>query len=177
MGPGSSLSCDIKLNTKLTAEQRNRFQNPREIQQLLGDAKTIAMVGLSAKPERPSNFVASFLLSEGYKVLPVNPRADEIMGQKSYPDLKSIPEPVDVVDIFRKPSQVEAIVDEAIEIGAKAIWQQLSIINLNAAEKARKAGLVSIVDRCMKMEHGRYNGNLHWVGMNTEIITAKKAKR
>ena len=86
MGPGSSLSCDIKLNTKLTAEQRNRFQNPREIQQLLGDAKTIAMVGLSAKPERPSNFVASFLLSEGYKVIPVNPRAEEILGQKSYPD-------------------------------------------------------------------------------------------
>jgi len=177
MGPGSSLSCDIKLNTKLTAEQRNRFQNPKEIQQLLGDAKTIAMVGLSAKPERPSNFVASFLLSEGYKVIPVNPRADEILGQKSYPDLKSIPEPVDVVDIFRKPSQVEAIVDEAIEIGAKAIWQQLSIINLYAAEKARKAGMVSIVDRCLKMEHGRYNGNLQWVGMNTEIITAKKAKR
>lgn len=176
MGSGSSISFDIKLNTKLDAEQRQLFQHPKRIQKLLGEAKTIAMVGLSAKPERPSNFVASFLLSEGYQVIPVNPRADEILGQKSYPDLKSIPVPVDIVDIFRKPEIVGGIVEEAIAIGAKAVWQQLGIINLEAAEKAREAGLDSIVDRCIKMEHGRYNGNLHWVGMNTEIISAKKAK-
>lgn len=177
MGSGTSLSCDISLNTALTAEERALFQNPDDIRHLLGHARTVAMVGLSDKPERPSNFVASYLLSEGYQVIPVNPRATEILGQKSYPDLKSIPEKVDIVDIFRRASECDAIVEEAIAIGAKAIWQQLTIINIPAAEKARKAGLIAIVDRCMKMEHGRYNGNLHWVGMNTEIITAKKARR
>lgn len=177
MGSGTSLSCDISLNTSLTAEQRELYQNPEDIRHLLGTARTIAMVGLSNKPERPSNFVASYLLSEGYKIIPVNPRVDEILGQKSYPDLHSIPEKVDVVDIFRRASEAEAIINDAIAIGAKAVWQQLTIINTYAANIAREAGLISIVDRCMKMEHGRYNGNLHWVGMNTEIISAKKAKR
>lgn len=161
----------------LTAEERALYQHPDDIRHLLGTAHTIAMVGLSPKSERPSNFVASYLLSEGYKVIPVNPRVDEILGQRSYPDLKSIPEKVDIVDIFRQAAACDAITDEAIEIGAKAVWQQLSIINKAAAAKASAAGLTSIVDRCIKMEHGRYNGNLHWVGMNTEIITAKKARR
>lgn len=177
MGPGASLSCDISLNTSLNAEERRIFQNPEDIRHLLGTAKNIAMVGLSDKPERPSNFVASYLLSEGYNVIPVNPRKESILGQKSYPDLKSIPVPIDIVDIFRHPSVVAGIVDEAIAINAKAVWQQLGIIHLASAQKALEKGMISIVDRCIKMEHGRYNGNLHWVGMNTEIISAKKAKR
>lgn len=177
MGPRTSLSCDISLNTALTAEERAIYQHPDLIRQLLGQARVVAMVGLSDKPERPSHFVGSYLLSEGYRVIPVNPRAKEILGQKCYPDLLSIPEAVDIVDIFRRPAECDAIVQHAIAIGARAVWQQLGIINLEAAQKARQAGLIAVVDRCMKMEHGRYNGNLHWVGMNTEIITAKKARR
>ncbi len=177
MGSGSGLSCDISLNTSLTAEQRALYQNPDDIRSLLGTARTIAMVGLSKKKERPSNFVASYLLSEGYQLIPVNPNEKEILGQTCYPNLKSIPQKVDVVDIFRRPSECIQIVEDAIAIGARAVWMQLSIINLEAAANAKAAGLITIVDRCMKMEHGRYNGNLHWVGMNTEIISAKKARR
>ena len=177
MGPGTSLSCDITLNTALNGEQRLLYQNPDEIRHLLGTARTVAMVGLSKKSERPSNYVATYLLSEGYRLIPVNPRETEILGQKCYPDLQSIPEKVDIVDIFRRASECDKIVEDAIAIQAKAIWMQLTIINIEAAAKARKAGLQAIVDRCMKMEHGRYNGKLHWVGMNTEIITAKKATR
>ncbi len=177
MGSGTSLSIDISLNTSLSELERQYYQDPSDIRQLLGTAHTVAIVGLSKKPERASNFVANYLMSEGYKVIPVNPRETEILGQKCYPDLKSVPEKVDVVDIFRKPSECEAIVQDAIAIGAKAVWMQLTVINLEAAASARKAGLTTIVDRCIKMEHGRYNGNLHWVGMNTEIISARKAKR
>jgi len=177
MGLGTSISCDISLNTVLTAEERFLYQNPEEIRHLLGASHTVAMVGLSKKPERPSSFVASYLLSEGYRLIPVNPREIEILGQKCYPDLKSIPEKVDIVDVFRRASECDQIVDDAIAIGARSVWLQLSIINIAAATRARTAGLTTVVDRCMKMEHGRYNGNLHWVGMNTEIITAKKASR
>lgn len=177
MGSGTGLSCDISLNTSLTEEERTLYQHPDDIRQLLRTAGSIAMVGLSAKPERPSNFVASYLLSEGYRVIPVNPRESEILGQKSYPDLTSIPEKVDIVDIFRRSSECLNIVEDAIAIGARAVWMQLSIINREAAQRAKEAGLITIMDRCIKMEHGRYNGNLHWVGMNTEIISAKKAKR
>ncbi|MEO0897237.1 MAG: CoA-binding protein [Bacteroidota bacterium] len=176
MGSGPSISSDISLNTELNAEERAHYQNPKAIRNLLLNSKVIAMVGLSDKPHRPSHFVASYLKSEGYRVIPVNPRATEILGEKAYPDLKSISFPVDIVDIFRKPAEVPSIVEDAIAIGAKAVWQQLKIINLEAAQAAREHGLVSIVDRCVKMEHGRYSGNLHWVGMNTEIISARKAK-
>lgn len=165
------------MNTVLTAEERHLFQNPRTIQRLLGEAKTIAMVGLSDKPHRPSYFVATYLQSEGYRVIPVNPRAKEILGEKSYPDLKSIPEKVDMVDIFRRASECPDIVQDAIDIGATSVWMQLRIVNSEAAQMAKDAGLEVIMDRCVKMEHGRYNGSLHWVGMNTEIISAKKAKR
>ncbi|MEM7374628.1 MAG: CoA-binding protein [Bacteroidota bacterium] len=165
------------MNTVLTAEERHLFQNPRTIQRLLGEAKTIAMVGLSDKPHRPSYFVATYLQSEGYRVIPVNPRAKEILGETSYPDLKSIPFPVDMVDIFRRASECPAIVQDAIDIGAKSVWMQLRIVHPESAQLALDAGLDAIMDRCIKMEHGRYNGSLHWVGMNTEIISAKKAKR
>ena len=177
MGSGTSLSIDISLNTSLSELERQHYQDPSDIRQLLGTAHTVAIVGLSKKPERASNFVANYLMSEGYKVIPVNPRETEILGQKCYPDLHSIPEKVDIVDIFRKPSECDAIVKDAIAIGAKAVWMQLTVINLEAAATAREAGLTTIVDRCIKMEHGRYNGNLHWVGMNTEIISARKARR
>lgn len=171
-----SLACDISLNTKLTPEQRERYQNTKVIRDLLATAKTIAVVGLSTEKTKASNMVASYLQDEGYRIIPVNPRATEILGEKCYPDLKSIPEKIDVVDIFRPASEVPAIVDEAIEIGARAVWMQLRIIDLPSADRALAAGLAVIVDKCIKMEHGRFGGALHWAGMNTEVVTAQRRK-
>jgi len=165
------------MNTNLSVEERNNYQNTDIIRKLLNTSKTIAIVGLSDKKERASNFVGSYLLSEGYTVIPVNPLKQEILGQKCYPDLKSIPVPVDIVDIFRRPDECVNIVKEAIEIKAKAVWMQLGIVNRDAAKLASDNGLLVVMDRCIKMEHGRFSGNLHWAGMNTEIITAKKASR
>ena len=176
MGFGSSAVCDISLNTKLTAEQRERYQNTKTIRELLSGTKIIAMVGLSAEPTKASNMVASYLIDEGFTLIPVNPRATEILGQKCYPDLKSIPEKVDIVSVFRPASEVSAIVDDAIAIGAKAIWMQLRVIDLPATDRARAAGLAVVVDKCIKMEHGRFGGALHWAGMNTEVVTAQRRK-
>lgn len=177
MGFGSSLACDISMNTRLSAEERRLYQDAEIIRDLLHTAQNVAIVGLSDKKERASNFVGSYLKSEGYNVIPVNPMKQEILGLKCYPDLKSIPVPVDIVDIFRRPDELVGVIKEAIEIKAKAVWMQLGIVNREAAELARSKGLLVIMDRCMKMEHGRYTGNLHWAGMNTEIITARKAGR
>src|SRR5450432_945112 len=127
MGLGTSLSCDISMNTRLSAEERHKFQNSEQIRRILNTARTIAIVGLSDKKERASNFVGSYLKSEGYTIIPVNPLKTEILGEKCYPDLKSIPVPVDVVDIFRRPDECVNIVKEAIEIKAKAVWMQLGI--------------------------------------------------
>lgn len=177
MGFGSSLACDISMNTRLSAEERKLYQDAEVIRDLLHNAQNVAIVGLSDKKERASNFVGSYLRQEGYNVIPVNPLKQEILGLKCYPDLKSIPGPVDIVDIFRRPDEIVPIVKEAIEIKARAVWMQLGLVNREAADLARAAGLIVIMDRCMKMEHGRYTGHLHWAGMNTEIITARKAGR
>jgi predicted CoA-binding protein len=177
MGFGSSAVCDIALNTALTAAQRDRYQNPDVIRDVLEQCRTIAMVGLSADRQKASYFVASYLRYEGYRVIPVNPRGGDILGQHVYPDLRSIPEPVDLVDVFRPASECSAIVDQAIAIRAQAVWTQLRITDFGAAEKALAAGLKVVMDRCVKMEHGRYGGSLHWAGMNTEIVTARKPHR
>ncbi|HWA82666.1 MAG TPA: CoA-binding protein [Fimbriimonadaceae bacterium] len=169
-----SLVCDISLNTKLTPEQRERFQNTKTIRDLLATAHTIAVVGLSTEKTKASNMVASYLQDEGYRIVPVHPKATEILGEKCYPDLKSIPEKVDIVDIFRPALEVPGIVEDAIAIGAKAVWMQLRIIDFPSAERALAAGLKVVVDRCIKMEHGRFGGALHWAGMNTEVITARR---
>lgn len=174
MGLGPSLTGDICLNTALTAEQRAKYQNTKAIRELLATAKTIAVVGLSTEKTKASNMVASYLQDEGYRIVPVNPRADEILGEKCYPDLLSIPFPVDIVDIFRPAAEVAVIVDQAVRIKAKAVWQQLRIIDLDAADKAIEAGLIAVVDKCVKMEHGRFAGALHFAGMNTEVITARR---
>lgn len=165
------------MNTNLNAEGRLKYQNPEIIRHLLHNAKNVAIVGLSDKPQRASNFVGSYLKSEGFNIIPVNPMKQEILGEVCYPDLKSVPEKIDIVDIFRKPQDCYGIVEEAIDVGAKSIWMQLTIANRDAADLALANGLDVVMDRCIKMEHGRYNGNLHWVGMNTEIITAKKAAK
>ena len=123
------------------------------IQEILEQSKVIAVVGLSPKPHRDSHEVAKYLQGNGYRIIPVYPRADSILGEKVYPDLKSIPDEVDVVDIFRKSQDVPPVVDEAIEIGAKAVWMQLGVVHEEAAAKARDAGLGVVMDRCMLVEH------------------------
>jgi uncharacterized protein len=137
----------------------------------------IAMVGLSSNPFRPSHFAAIYLISEAYEVIPVNPREKDVLGHKSYPSLSAIPGGVEVVNIFREPSAVPAIVDEAIGVGAKVIWMQLGVIHDEAAEKARAAGLEVVMDRCMKIEHARFFGGLNTIGMNTAVITSRRRKR
>ena len=171
-----ALACSIRLNTQLTSEQRARYQDSAVIRDMLASAKTIAIIGLSTEKTKASNMVGSYLQDEGYRIIPVHPRADEILGEKAYRSLKDIPFPVDIVDAFRPAEELDQIVEDAIAIGAKAVWMQLRIINLPAADKALEAGLDVVVDRCIKMEHGRYCGALHWAGMNTELVTAKRRK-
>ena len=134
----------------------------------------IAMVGLSANPFRPSHFAAIYLLSEGYDVTPVNPREKEVLARKSYASIRDVPGPLEVVDIFREPAAVPAIVDDAIAAGAKVIWMQLGVVNEEAAEKARQAGLEVVMDRCMKIEHARFFGGLSTIGLNTGVISSAK---
>jgi predicted CoA-binding protein len=129
------------------------YQNPEIIEKIIKDFKTIAVVGLSDKPDRPSYGVAAYLQSKGYRIIPVNPHITEVLGEKSYPDLKSIPDDIDVVDIFRRSEDVPPIVDEAIEIGAKAVWMQEGVIDENAALKASENGLQVVMNRCMLKEH------------------------
>lgn len=122
-------------------------------EKILDSSRVVAMVGLSPKPERPSYEVASYLKEQGYRIIPVNPGTREILGEPCYPDLGSIPESVDVVDIFRRSEEVPAIVEEAIKIGAKTVWMQEGVINEEAAAQARKAGLTVVMDKCMRKEH------------------------
>ena len=133
----------------------------QSVEDILKEGKTIAVVGLSPKPERDSNRVAKYLQDHGYRIIPVNPMADEVLGEKCYPDLKSIPESVDVVDIFRKPEDVPPLVDQAIDIRAAAVWMQLDIVNEEAAAKAREAGLAVVMDKCMLIEHQRLSKEGH----------------
>ena len=127
-------------------------------EEILKSSRVVAMVGLSAKPDRPSNIVASYLKENGYRVIPVNPQEEKILGEACYPDLNSIPEPVDVVDIFRRPEDVPPIVEEAIKVGAKAVWMQEGVINEEAAARAKSAGLQVVMDKCMKKEHAALQG-------------------
>ena len=144
------------------------------LRRLLTEYKRVAMIGLSADWSRPSNFAAKYLLEHGFEVTPVNPKYDEILGQKCYPDLKSIPTPVDVVDLFQRTDRIPPFVDQAIEIGAKLVWMQLGIINEDAAQTARDAGLEVVMDRCMKIEFARLFGGPNTIGVNTGIISARR---
>jgi uncharacterized protein len=144
---------------------------------ILEHYRRIGMVGLSSNPFRPSHFAAVYLLSEGYDVVPVNPREKQVLGRTSYASLSEIPGGVEVVDIFREPAAVPAIVEEAIAVGAKVIWMQLGVIHEEAAERARKAGLEVVMDRCMKIEHARFFGGLNTIGMNTAVITSRRKGR
>ena len=146
------------------------------LRRILKTSKVIAVVGLSGDWFRPSYFAAKYMLEHGYTVIPVNPRYESILGQKSYKSLRDIPTKVDIVDCFRKEEEIMPIVEDAIAIGAKVLWQQLGVKNLEAAKKAEAAGLDAVVDRCVKIEHGRLFGGLNWCGVNTKVISAKRPR-
>ena len=129
-----------------------------DVELQLSESKTIAVVGMSPRPDRPSHYVAKYLMEQGYKVIPVNPAVEEVLGMKSYPDIVSIPERVDMVDIFRRSSQVPPIVEDAIEAGAKFIWMQDGVAHEGAAAKARAAGMSVVMDNCTLREHSRLYG-------------------
>jgi predicted CoA-binding protein len=146
------------------------------LRRILATAKTIAVVGLSADWFRPSYFAAKYLQEHGYRIVPVNPRYDTVLGERCYKSLRDVPDQVDVVDVFRRTEDVGPIADEAIAIGAKVLWQQLGVRNEDAARRAGAAGLESVMDRCMKIEHARILGGLGWAGVNTRVISAKRPK-
>jgi len=144
------------------------------LRRILKENKTIAVVGLSSSWHRPSRFAAKYMKAHGYKIIPVNPSYKEILGEICYPSLLDIPEPVDIVDIFRRPQDVPPTVEDAITIGAKVVWMQLGVINEEAAQRARQAGLQVVMDRCVKIEHGRLFGGINYLGVNRRLISSKK---
>ena len=146
------------------------------LRRILATCKVIAVVGLSADWFRPSYFAAKYMQAHGYTVIPVNPRYPDILGERCYQSLRDIPVQVDMVDVFRKTEDVGPIADEAIAIGAKVLWQQLGVRNVEAAARAEAAGLECVMDRCVKIEHARLFGGLNWAGVNTRIISAKRPR-
>jgi predicted CoA-binding protein len=146
------------------------------LRRILSQNRVIAVVGLSADWFRPSYFAAKYLQEHGYRIIPVNPRYDAILGQKCYRSLRDVPEKVDIVDCFRKTADIPPICEDAIAIGAKVLWQQLGVRNEAAAQKAEAAGLAAVMDRCVKIEHGRLFGGLNWIGVNTRVISAKRPR-
>ena len=144
------------------------------LRRILKTSKVIAVVGLSGDWFRPSYFAAKYMIEHGYTVIPVNPRYEEILGRKSYKSLRDIPTKVDIVDCFRKTEDIAPIADDAIAIGAKVLWQQLGVKNTEAARRAETAGLETVMDRCVKIEHARLFGGLNWCGVNTKVISAKR---
>jgi uncharacterized protein len=146
------------------------------LRRILKQTRVIAVVGLSADWYRPSYFAAKYMQEHGYRVIPVNPKYESILGEKCYKSLRDIPQPVDMVDVFRKTQDVAPVADDAIAIGAKVLWQQLGVKNEAAAQRARAAGLDAVLDRCVKIEHGRLFGGLNWVGVNTKVLSAKRPR-
>lgn len=149
-----------------------RYQDPMTIQRVLNTARTIAIVGLSGNELRASHFVGYYLSRHGYRVIPVNPRETEVLGERSHPTLLDVPVPVDIVNVFRAPDALPRIVEEAVAIGAGALWCQFGVVNEPASRTAEAAGLGVVVDRCIKVEHARYAGRMHWLGFNTQRITS-----
>lgn len=149
-----------------------------QIRRVLHECRTIAVVGLSAEWHRPSFFAAKYMQDHGYRIVPVNPRyaksSTDVLGEHCYAALTDIPFPVDMVDVFRRTEEVLPIAQQAIQMGAKCLWQQIGVMNLEADALARDAGLDSVMDRCVKIEHGRFFGGLNLVGVNTGVISAKR---
>jgi predicted CoA-binding protein len=155
-----------------TAFDISRYQDPLTIQRVINSARTIAIVGLSKNELRASYFVGYYLRRHGYRVIPVNPRETEIFGEKSFRCLADVPVPVDIVDVFRAPEALPGIAEEAVAAGAKNLGCQFSVINEEGGRIAEAGGLTVIMDRCLKVEHARYVGRMHWLGFNTQRITS-----
>jgi uncharacterized protein len=145
------------------------------LRRILQSCRTIAVVGLSAEWHRPSYFAAKYMQAKGYRVIPVNPRYDSILGQRCHARLEDIGEPVDLVDVFRRTEDVLPIAASAVAIGARCLWQQIGVVNAEADALVRAAGLDSVMNRCVKIEHARLFGGLHWAGVNTGVISARRA--
>jgi len=159
----------------MTPEELSRFQDPLAIQRVLLTAKAIAVVGLSGNTLRASNFVGFYLKRHGYRVFPVNPRESEVLGERCYASLQELPQKVDIVNVFRAPNALPEIATQAVAAGAGCLWAQFNVINAEGAAIAARAGLAVIMDRCIKVEHARYVGRMHWLGFNTERITSVRA--
>ena len=150
----------------------SRYQDIATIQDVLNSAKTVAVVGLSKTELRASYFVGFYLRRHGFRMIPVNPREQEILGETSYPSLRDIPDRVDGVNVFRTPDALPEIAEEAVAIGAGYLWCQFGVINEEGARIAEAGGLSVVMDRCIKVEHARYVGRMHWLGFNTQKITS-----
>lgn len=178
----NGLSCALPSDSplaKLLKSQRTWVgPDAKERLKILRSAKSVAIVGASPNPARSSSFVGTYLQqSSDFRVYFVNPNADTILGQKAYPDLASLPEVPDIVDVFRKPSDIPAVIDEVLAVGAPTVWVQLGIWNQEAAEYGESKGLTVVMDRCIKIEHARFHGGLHLLGFDTGQITARKTLR
>jgi predicted CoA-binding protein len=145
------------------------------LRRILRSCRTIAVVGLSNEWHRPSYFAAKYMQQHGYRVIPVNPRYEQVLGERCYPSLAEIPDKVDMVDVFRRSDDVLPIARQAIQIGARCLWQQIGVMNIEADALAQAAGLDSVMNRCVKIEHARIFGGLHWAGVNTGVISARRA--
>lgn len=156
----------------MSAFDLTRYQDPLTIQRVIHTAKTIAVVGLSPNELRASYFVGFYLKRHGYRVFPVNPKEGTILGERCYKTLADIPEHVDIVNVFRAPDALPAIAREAVAIGAGCLWCQYTVINEEGARIAAAGGLTVVMDRCLKVEHARYVGRMHWLGFNTQRITS-----
>ncbi|WP_210479166.1 CoA-binding protein [Naasia sp. SYSU D00948] len=178
----NGLTCGLPANSplaKLLKSQRTWIgPSAKDRLRILRTAKSVAIVGASPNPARSSYFVATYLQSSSdYRLYFVNPNATEILGQKVYPDLKSLPEVPDIVDVFRKADDIPSVIDDALEIGAKTVWVQLGIWNQEAAVYGESKGLTVVMDRCIKVEHARFHGGLHLMGFDTGQITSHKTIR
>ncbi len=149
-----------------------RYQDPLTIQRVLHTSRTVAIVGLSPNELRASYFVGYYLKRHGYRVIPVNPRERNILGEKSWNSLLDVPEPIDIVDVFRAPEALPAIAEDAVKIRAGTLWCQFTVINPEGARIAEAGGVAVVMDRCIKVEHARYAGRMHWLGFNTHRITS-----
>lgn len=177
-GLSCSLPSDSPLAKLLKSQRTWAGPDAKERLRILRGAKSVAIVGASANPARSSYFVGTYLLqSSDFRVYFVNPNADTILGQRAYPDLASLPEVPDIVDVFRRASDIPSVIDEAVAVGAPTVWVQLGIWNQEAAEYGESLGLTVVMDRCIKIEHARFHGGLHLLGFDTGQITARKTIR
>lgn len=151
-----------------------------DLRRILGTCRTLAVVGLSPQWHRPSFFAAKYMQEHGYRIVPINPSASEILGERSYPSVTAAAQAgikIDMVDCFRRSADIPPLADEAVAVGAKCLWMQIGVINEEAAAKARAAGLDVVMDRCVKIEHARLFGGLNWAGVNTKVISARRPQQ